>query len=231
MPGSKKKYIAFGSWTLLILLIGYLGYSLYTLNAAHTAQTKELEKMSHRADLLHQKYTAQKAQTAAAQRAKLMVEGMKRQAEMEAEKLAGELEALKSAKSETAKEINALEARIDDLNGLIENWKKRHGEISEKYDQAKETIADRDNTIISLNDNIAELASELQFAQRTQDRYLKHNQNMATTAQSILARYDEKGAFSNTLLDVEPFTQIKKVELEKMIQEYLDQVDDQVIRE
>ncbi len=231
MPDSRKKKIFIAGLTLLILFIGYLGYSLYSLNEAHTAQTKELENMEHRAKLLHQKYTAQKAQTAAMQRAKLTVEGLKRQAEMKAEALAEELAALKAAKSEVKEEAKALEARIDDLKRTIGNWKKKHGELTEEYLQARKTIAERDDTIITLNDNVAELTSELQFSQRTRERYLKHNQKMAATAQSILARYDEDGAFSKSLLSVEPFTQIKKVELEKIVQEYLDQIDEQVIRD
>jgi hypothetical protein len=54
---------------------------------------------------------------------------------------------------------------------------------------------------------------------------------MAVTAQSILARYDEKGVFANTILNVEPFTQIKKVELEQLIQDYMDSIDDHTIRD
>ena len=75
------------------------------------------------------------------------------------------------------------------------------------------------------------LESDLQFATRTKDRYLKNNHTMAATAQSILARYDENGVFADTILRTEPFTQLKKVELEKLIQEYLDKIDDTTIRD
>lgn len=227
----RNKYIIIGSLVLLVVLVGYLGYSLYALNAAHTAQTKELEKTTHRAKLLHQKYSTQKARTAAIQRAKLTVEGLKRQAEMKAEKLAQELEELKAAKNQVGEDVKDLKNRIADLEKTVAQWKSKFGDLTKKYRMAKKTIAERDNTIATLKDNISELESELQFAHRTRDRYLEHNRQMAATAQSILARYDKKGVFSESILNVEPFTQIKKVELEKLIQEYLDRIDDQVIRE
>ena len=227
----RNKYIIIGSLVLLVVLVGYLGYSLYALNEAHTAQTKELEKTTHRAKLLHQKYSTQKARTAAIQRAKLTVEGLKRQAEMKAEKLAQELEELKAAKNQVGEDVKDLKNRIADLEKTVAQWKSKFGDLTKKYRMAKKTIAERDNTIATLKDNISELESELQFAHRTRDRYLEHNRQMAATAQSILARYDKKGVFSESILNVEPFTQIKKVELEKLIQEYLDRIDDQVIRE
>ena len=64
-----------------------MGYRWYTLDQAHTALNEDFDRLSHRAELLQRKYTEQKARTAALQRAKLTVEGLKRQAEMKAEEL------------------------------------------------------------------------------------------------------------------------------------------------
>jgi len=231
MPDSKKKHTIIISLVLLIGLSGYLGCRLYRLDRMHTAQGDELQKTSHRAKLLQQKYTAQKARTAAMRRVTLTVEGLKRQAEMRAEQLAEALEALRAEKNQAGEDVRVLEARVVDLENTIARWKEKYGELSKAHRQARTTITNRDAAIEAMEENTQQLESELQFAHRTRDRYLEHNRQMAATAQSILARYDEDGVFADSILKVEPFTQIRKVELEKLIQTYLDRVDDQVIRE
>ena len=178
--------------------------------------TEDFEKMSHRADLLQRKYTEQKAQTSSLQRAKLTVEGLKRQAEMKADELTKELEkkSLEMAAQEkkVGTNVKTLEVRIDDLNTKINEWKEKYNALSEDNRKARKTIAERDATIAKMGDNISQVESDLQFATRTRDRYLEHNHQMAATAQSILARYDENGVFADTILHVEPFTPNKKGE-------------------
>lgn len=219
----------------LVSLSGYLGYRLYMLSEAHTALAEALEKTSHRADLLQRKYAEQKAQSAALQRAKLMVEGLKRQAEMTAEALAGQLAAQKDEMADIEKKIGGkvklLEEKIAERNDVIAQWKEAHAKLTDKVKEAMKTIRQRDATIADQETQISELQSELEFASRTRDRYFSENREMAGIAKSILARYDEKGIFATSLLHVEPFTQIKKVELEQLIQGYLDKIDDHVIRD
>jgi chromosome segregation ATPase len=230
-----KKIIVGLLIVLLIGLSGYLGYRLNKLGKAHAALSQDLKKTAHRADLLQRKYAEQKAQAAALQRAKLTVEGLKRQAEMKADALAKEVEekaaVIASLKKRTGGEVNALEARIAAKDEAIAQWKEKYASLTDALRQAKTTLRERDETIATMEDNARELESELQFATRTRDRYLANNRQMAVTAQSILARYDEKGVFANTILNVEPFTQIKKVELEQLIQDYMDSIDDHTIRE
>lgn len=220
---------------LLVALSGYLGYQLYSLSQAHTALNKDFEKMSRRAELLQRKYTEQKAQAAALQRAKLTVEGLKRQAEMKVDELTKVLEKknveIAALKKKTGSNVKALETRIAELNKIIDEWEGKYKALTNDLRNARKTIDERDATIAKMEDNISLLESDLQFATRTKDRYLKNNHQMASAAQSILARYDEDGVFADTLLRVEPFTQIKQVELEKLIQEYLDEIDDNMIRE
>ena len=220
---------------VLLGLSGYLGFRLYTLAEDHAALSEDLRRTAHRSDLLQQKYAEQKAQTAALQRAKLTVEGLKRQAEMKAETLEKELERQKAEIAAMQKKgggmVKALEARLAEKEGVLAQWKAKYAELSEAFQQAKKIIGERDAAIAKMEENTRQLESELQFTTRTRDRYLANNKEMAATAQSILARYDEDGVFAKTLLDVEPFTQIKKVELEQLIQDYLDSIDNQTIRD
>lgn len=220
---------------LLIGLSGYLGYRLTVLDKAQKQLAEDLKRTAHRSDLLQQKYAEQKAQTATLHRAKLTVEGLKRQAEMKAEALEKELQTQKAAiaamENKDDAKVKALEARLAEKEGVLAQWKEKYGELSQAFQQARKIIGERDAAIAQMEENTRRLESELQFATRTRDRYLANNKEMAATAQSILARYDEDGVFAKTLLDVEPFTQIKKVELEQLIQDYLDSIDNQTIRD
>ena len=134
-------------------------------------------------------------------------------------------------KKKVGTNVKVLEDQIASLNATIDEWRGKHQAMTEEYLAARKTISERDATIAKMEDSISQLESDLQFATRTKDRYLKNNHQMASTAQSILARYDDDGVFADTLLRAEPFTQLKKVELEKLIQEYLDNIDNQVIRD
>ena len=216
-------------------LSGYLGYRLHTLSQAYAALEDELDRTSHRADLLQRKYAEQKAQSASLQRAKLTVEGLKRQAEMKVEALAEQLEAKNAEIADVEKKINGritgLEAKIAERNDVINQWKVAHAKLTDTFKEAKRTIAQRDETIANMEAQAGELESQLDFTRRTRDRYLSENHKMADISKSILARYDEKGIFATALIHVEPFTQIQKVELEKLIQDYLDGIDDHVIRD
>jgi chromosome segregation ATPase len=127
--------------------------------------------------------------------------------------------------------FKTLEARIVARDEAIDKWKESHAGLTDKLREAKKTIREREASIAKLEETNQELESELQFATRTRDRYLNENKEMASTAKSILVRYDEKGVFSETIMPVEPFTQIKKVELEKLIQAYLDDIDNHTIRD
>lgn len=220
---------------LSVGLSGYLGYRLNALGKAHAALGQDLEKTAHRAELLQRKYAEQKAQAAAFQRARMTVEGLKRQAEMKAEALAEQMAAqvaeMAALEKKNAGKIRALEGRLAKKDEAIAQWKESHAKLTDAHRQARATISERDAAIAAMTENTRQLESDLQFATRTRDRYLDENRQMAATAQSILVRYDEDGVFANTILHTEPFTQIKKVELEQLIQGYLDNIDDHTLRD
>jgi chromosome segregation ATPase len=231
----KKKFVINLSIILLIGLSGYLGYQLNKLNKAHSTLSQEHQKLIGRADLLQKKYTEQKARTTALQRAKLTAEGFQRQAEMKVEEIKKQMDAqaaeMQSVEEKAEAKNKVLKERIAARDKAIEKWKESHEKLTGKIRDARATITERDAAIAKMEEDMQGLESELQFASRTRDRYLVENREMAETSKSILVRYDERGIFADTIVPVEPFTQIKKVELEKLIQSYLDDIDDHTIRD
>jgi len=230
-----KKILLIIFLVLFAALSAYLGYQLNKVSNAHEALTQDHERLISRADLLQKKYAEQKARTTALQRAKLTAEGFQRQAEMKVEEIKKQMDAMaaemQSLEEKAEAKNKVLEERIAARDRAIEKWKESHEKLTTKIREARATIGERDATIAKLEEDMQELESELQFASRTRDRYLAENRELAETSKSILVRYDEKGIFADTIIPVEPFTQIKKVELEKLIQSYLDDIDDHTIRD
>lgn len=231
----RKKIVISLLFFLLIGLSGYLGYQLNKVSNAHASLTQDHERLNSRVDLLQKKYAEQKARTTALQRAKLTAEGFQRQAETKVEEIKTQMDAMaaemQSLEEKAEAKNKVLEERIAARDRAIEKWKESHEKLTARIREARATIGERDATIAKLEEDMQGLESELQFASRTRDRYLAENKELAETSKSILVRYDEKGIFADTIIPVEPFTQIKKVELEKLIQSYLDDIDDHTIRD
>jgi chromosome segregation ATPase len=233
--GSKLKLIILG--TLIIAGLG--GTVFFALENMKGKQTiVQLEETLARAEktkaLLKRKYAEEKTKANSIQRAKLALEGQKRQLEGKYAELEKKLAALNSQKKASVgkvqQELETARAEVQRLRGAIEKWRVRHDELTGRLKTASAKIQQHEATIGAQSEEIAVLKSDYQREYSRSKRFLAHNQKMASISESILARYDAKGIHS-VLIKAEPFTKLKKVELEKIIQNYLDDIDDEVIRD
>jgi chromosome segregation ATPase len=230
---SKKIAVLF----LMIAVFGVLVYLLVeiiNLNKTVQGLEQDLDKAEKTGTLLKRKYAEEKSRAAAMQRAKLFAEGQLRQAEQKTEALQAKLDDIETIQGEALKRCEAKTAKangeIDRLKKAIEKWRESYAErtemLKETMAKLKETGAENERR----GEKIAELESDLEHENRRNERYLGQNKKMAEISQSILAKYDNKAVF-RSLQFVEPFTKLKQVELEKIIQDYLDELDATVIRE
>ena len=124
-----------------------------------------------------------------------------------------------------------LDAETTELAGTKKNLAKlgeEYGESQAKVKQANAIIRDKDADLAKRDSNIKRLQSDLKNANQKIDRVVSHNAKLAELSQELLVKFDKKGIFSE-LLEKEPLTQEKRVDLEKMIQEYLDRIDKDTI--
>lgn len=233
--GSKLKIFAIG----MVVIAGIGGTVFFAMEDIKgkraIAQLEEtLERAEKTKALLKRKYAEEKAKANSFQRAKLAVEGQKRQLEGQYAELEKQLAAMKNQKKASVgkiqQELETARAEAQRLRGAIEKWRVRHDELTGRLKTASEKIQQHEATIGTQSEEIAVLKSDYQREYSRGKRFLAHNQKMAAISESILARYDAKGIHS-VLIKAEPFTKLKKVELEKIIQNYLDDIDDEVIRD
>jgi chromosome segregation ATPase len=230
---SKKTAVIF----LMIAVFGVLAYlvvDIVNLNKTVQGLEQDLEKAEKTGTLLKRKYAEEKSRATAMQRAKLFAEGQLRQAEQKAEALRAKLDDLETVQNQALTRCETKYAKanseIDRLRKAIEKWRESYAERTEML---KETIAKLKKTEAEnerRGEKIAALESDLERENRRSERFLGQNKKMAEISHSILAKYDNKAVFKS-LQRVEPFTKLKQVELEKIIQEYLDALDATAIRE
>ena len=78
--------------------------------------------------------------------------------------------------------------------------------------------------IMKLETENGELTANIQEKTSGLKRCEEHNVRLSQLAEEVLNAYYEKGVGAS-LAQAEPFTKLKQVELEKIVQEYLGRID------
>ena len=224
MSRNAKKYLLLTILPLSVGLLVYLSYSCHRLVKERNGLAMELESEQNRFKVLQRKYSEQKAQTAALQRAKLAAEGGLRQAQQELATAQEEKDALSRELATVGEKTTALEERIvrykEEFEKLVENRDQYKSKLAETVAIVKE----RNEMIYKLRAEKEDLTGNLQETSSTLNRCVKHNARLSKLAEELISAYENKG-IGAALSQAEPFTQLKKVELEKLIQQYRDRID------
>lgn len=225
----KNKSIVFKVALVLAAgLILFWGYSTFTLIQKKNALALELESEQDRYKALQRKYAEQKAQMAATQRAKLAAEGGLRQARQD-------LQAEMAEKETLADELAGLEEKYSQktakLEAHIEKYKEQLAKLVENRDQYKakltETVAvvkERNQMIHKLTAERDELTADLLEKTATLTRCVKHNARLSVLSEELVMAFENKGVGAS-IMQAEPLTGLKKVEVEKLVQQYRDRID------
>ena len=72
--------------------------------------------------------------------------------------------------------------------------------------------------------SLQEREKELKSLVQNYDKCADNNIRLYHIGDELIKRYRDKG-FTGTLLQNEPFTQVKKVELEKLVENYKERID------
>ena len=230
MSVNKKKILAY---TFLLLGMGvliYFGYSHYQLIKERDTLLVDLDREQQKFKHLQKKYAEQKAQTAVLQRAKLAQEGKLRQAQKELDAMQAEKETLQTelahAEEKFSGKIVKLEDRIEKYKEQLQKLVDNRDQYKEKLAETVEIVRERNTVIQTLTAEKDELTLNLQETTSTLNRCVKHNTRLCVLAEEVIEAYENKGT-GTALLQGEPFTQLKKVEIEQLVQVYLDRIDNE----
>jgi hypothetical protein len=210
---------------------GLLGYKYIQVDKIRVAQKQDIKVLNRQKSGLKKKYAQSKAIAAALQRAKMMVEAQKRILQSTVEKLQAQNKALSEGQLELQKKWEKqqknYEAKISKLNERITRIKASRNEIVQKYKAAISTIRENEAAIEKLNGEIEILENDNAKRFREIERLRVHNAKLVVIAEELIVRYEKKGT-GKILLENEPLTQLKKIEFEKMRQEYYDRIDKEI---
>ena len=175
-----------------------------------------------------EKYAEEKVQLSAIQRSLRAVEGKLQQTLQEKaaiEKDQVDLQKkITTAEAECQAKIAQLQSRITKFEDTLAKLKQNRDEYKAKLEETVQIVKKRNEMIYALQAERDELTSSLQETSSGKNRCEKHNKELVTLAEELVVAYEKKG-FGATVLQGEPFTQIKKVELEKFIQLYRDRIE------
>jgi len=163
------------------------------------------------------------------QQEKSALEREKNETGAKLEAMTKESGALKSDASKSRRQAAALEKELAQMRGenadmkaKLEQLNKSLADTSQQCQDAAVTAEEgrkRSSTIAAnLKTNLEKEESERKSCQA-------NNLKLRTLAHEILDRYQKKGVFEG-LLQAEPFTQIKTVEIENFVQDSGDKIDD-----
>ncbi|MFH2092684.1 MAG: hypothetical protein ABIJ31_10005 [Pseudomonadota bacterium] len=209
---------------------GYLWYQKMQKDKQIVSLHKEIQIGNQRFQAAQKKYNQEKAGLNTCMRLKLGEENQNRKLQKEVSLLMAEKDAFVSQtqalKQQFQAETASMEKKNTDLKKLKDDLDQKHRELAEKYRTALGENREHTEQISVLESEKHKLESILNQTEKSLERSLKHNQRLCVIAEELTGKYREKAG-----KNAEPFTKLKMVELEHLIQDYIKQIDKEKIIE
>lgn len=207
-----------------------LAYGHMQLNGQEKAYQARLKEMNRRLSQSQRKYIEER-------NLHTSLEDDKQAAQSRLDALQKEKETLVAQNREIKSKADAMEVRAVSLDKKAASLETRATSLDSKNAQLSErlakTEADRaaldrkqQQTFQTLQEREKELKQLTTDSHKRYEQCAEHNARLYSIADELVRRYESKGVVK-TLLSKEPFTQIKKVEIEKLVQDYRDKIDQQ----
>lgn len=221
----KKRYLHTGLILILLAGAGAGGYAHYRLHQERNDLRSQVASGAARIDLLQEKYKEKKAVEANLMRKTMMLQGQLSKAISERNeveesmelKIAEKTAELQSANKELQQRAQDLEKKRDQLAAELDELQEQHGITAAELDR-------KSNELAELTGVHQTTEHQLVRTERSLDRCADHNTQLSVITQELLHNYSETGVVGSLAI-AEPFTQLKQVEMERIVQEYLDRVE------
>lgn len=225
----RGKWIQAAVGALAVVVIGGLGYVCLDLRQERDALSETLTKSEGRVKLLKKKYKEEKAAVGRMQRNQLGLEAKARKATMAMQRFEKEYDRIAAEMEVATLRWKAAKAKLEaQRDGLIEKTKSLRAALdasnSRLSDTKSELTASRGDTA-ALKAQLQEITAEFRRAESTSKRYYAQNLKFSQITTALVAR-TEKLELGSTVLVPDPVIQFERVEIEKLLQEYLDRIDD-----
>ena len=222
MTGLRFKVVC----VFLFLSVGagaVLGYYHIKITKEQTILQHKVEVLNKKVDLLRRKYAEKKVLAERQLRGKSALAGQKRALEAEVERIGKENRSM----LEENRALNAIKEKLRDetlfLRARYSNVKTKLADLERKYDRVVMGFDQDLKWLVVEKENLrSEVRKERQKLHRCETR----NAKVCLIANELIEKYRDKG-LGSVLMQKEPFTGLKKVELERFIQEHKEKIEEQ----
>jgi chromosome segregation ATPase len=156
-------------------------------------------------------------------------------AQQEKAALADQVEALKKQlgdlefrRAALEKKLGGQSRQISDLSDKQISEKQQQAELSDKYQEAEKKLKEMEQQYATTNNNLQQTQMEKEREKKKLDGDIqvceKKNSELYQLSVKLMDKYQTKGVL-DAMRQAEPFTQLEKVRIENLLQEYRDKAD------
>lgn len=211
------------------LALGF-AYGQVRLKGEQKAHQTKLKEMNQRLSQAQRRYVEERTLHTSLEDDKQALQGRLDAAQKEREALARESTLLKSRAEASEAKASSLDSKAASSEARAASLDAKNVQLSERLARSEADRAalgrKQQQTFSTLQEREKELKQLTADSRKRYDQCADHNARLYEIADDLLRRYEGKGVVK-TLLTKEPFTQIKKVEMEKLVQDYRDRIDQQ----
>ena len=221
----KKTILILCAFAFLLISLGYLGILHRSLTKERNGLLVDRSTLEQKTAMLKKSLGEQKAQAESSLRARQAAEakaGKANQLLAEQEAQVKELQAkVEELEAQWEKRSESDKEQQEQIRVAIDQWKAKVEELQTKNREQKTQIGELEAVVATTK---ASLENETVQHKGCREK----NTKLAAISQELATNYQQKG-FVDVLSANEPLTQLKKVEMEKLVQEYLDRIDTEVL--
>ncbi|RJP81427.1 MAG: hypothetical protein C4522_05520 [Desulfobacteraceae bacterium] len=232
MNKGKSGIIKIVALFMTVGIISGSGYAYYVLYEECNLLQADLLKSEKRGDLLQRKFVEEKTKAGALMRTKQSLENSMRAMQAQIDKAKTEKPAfeqeLKNIEAMHAEKIKELEEKIETLLARIESLRTSREEVVAKYKEKAAVVQKNEEKIAQLSEDLQRTNFEWKRTDRQLENCRENNERLCLITEELVEKYKNKGVVGSIMI-TEPFTQLQKVEVEKLVQEYTAKIEKEKI--
>ena len=144
----------------------------------------------------------------------------------EIKELKKEAEALAEENARTDKELNNVQGQLNAKSDLSDQLLERLNLMKSRMDELIAKFRETVNNLTAVEEESATRTQEISRLERELKSCATNNVALSKIGYEVLSKYENKGFFDRAG-QVEPFTQLRKVQIENMVDEYVYLIEDQ----
>jgi|SRR5208283_3730788 len=199
-----------------------LGYGHLQLGREQQIYQKKINEMNRKIALLAKKASDERE-------ARSGTEGRNRSLQAEVDRLRKENEEQAEAIKKLDAEAQSSEAKLKDLTEQLARMKAARDEVSAQLAQLLQAARDLEGQAKLLATGKQTLEASLAKVNQDLDTCRDHNARLCLIADEILKKQQSRSAVGS-IFQNEPLTQIGKVELERLTQEYREKIEQEKLQ-